>query len=140
MFTNGWMKYGAPGLLMGLVLAGGTGGRGPAALAQGTGQVQTPIPLPTARTTSPSSPDANNAGTIAFTSSAGNAAQFLTIIDTKSRAFAVYRIDPSNPKGSVKLEAVRQYQWDLRLAEYNNLPPEVAAIESTVKSLGQPKP
>ena len=48
----------------------------------------------------------------------------------------VYRIDPSNPKGMIKLEAARQYQWDLKLSEYNNLPPDVAAIESTVKSLG----
>ena len=68
---------------------------------------------------------------------AGNA-QFLYLIDTRARAFAVYRVDPSNPKGTVKLEAARQYQWDLKLAEYNNLPPDVSAIESTVKSLGQP--
>jgi len=62
----------------------------------------------------------------------------LYVIDTRSRAFAVYRVDPTNPKGTVKLEAARQYQWDLKLAEYNNQPPEVAAIESTVKTLGPP--
>jgi hypothetical protein len=44
----------------------------------------------------------------------------------------VYRVDPQNPKGSLKLEAARQYRWDLKLAEYNNLPPEVSAIESMV--------
>jgi len=65
-------------------------------------------------------------------------AQLLYLVDTRGHAFAVYRIDPTNPKGTVKLEAARHYQWDLKLAEYNNQPPEVAAIESTVKTLGQP--
>jgi len=58
--------------------------------------------------------------------------QIVTVVDTKAQAFAVYRIDPQNPKGTVKLEAVRQYRWDLKLTEYNNLPPEVTAIESMV--------
>jgi len=65
-------------------------------------------------------------------------AQLLYLVDTRGHSFAVYRIDPTNPKGTVKLEAARHYQWDLKLAEYNNQPPEVAAIESTVKTLGQP--
>jgi len=82
-------------------------------------------------------PPVESFGTVAFSSTGGNA-QFLYLIDTRAHAFAVYRVDPSNPKGTVKLEAARQYQWDLKLAEYNNLPPEVSAIESTVKSLGQP--
>ena len=138
-----WFRFGAPGLVLGLGLAWGLEGRGIALQAQS--QSPTSIPLPSAaperiRTTPPVLPDASGSGTIAFSSQLGNTAQFLTIIDTKTRAFAVYRIDPTNSKGSVKLEAVRQYQWDLKLAEYNNQPPEVAAIESTVKSLGQPKP
>jgi hypothetical protein len=86
-----------------------------------------------------SSPTAEANGTIAFTSSLGGTAQLLYLIDTRTKAFTVYRIDPSNPKGTVKLEAARQYHWDLKLSEYNNLPPEVSAIESTVKSLGQPQ-
>ncbi len=56
------------------------------------------------------------------------------MIDTKAQALAVYRVDPQNPKGSVKLEAARQYRWDLKLAEYNNQPPDVASIESMVGS------
>jgi len=83
-------------------------------------------------------PPVESFGTVAFSSTAGGNAQFLYLIDPRAHAFAVYRVDPSNPKGTVKLEAARQYQWDLKLAEYNNLPPEVSAIESTVKSLGQP--
>ena len=61
-----------------------------------------------------------------------NGGQLFTVIDTRNQAFAVYRLDPQNTKGSVKLEAVRQYRYDLKLTEYNNLPPEVAAVESMV--------
>jgi hypothetical protein len=74
----------------------------------------------------------NDNSTTVVTSSAPGGGQFLYVFDTKSQAFAIYRVDPSNPKGSVKLEAVRQYRWDLKLSEYNNLPPEVSAIESMV--------
>ena len=71
-------------------------------------------------------------GTIAFTSGGNGSAQLLYLIDTKSQAFAVYRVDPQNGQGSVKLEATRQYRWDLKLAEYNNQAPDVASIESMV--------
>ena len=55
-------------------------------------------------------------GTLALvTSPTAGSAQLLYLIDTKSRAFAIYRVDPTNPKGTVKLEAARQYQWDLKL-------------------------
>ena len=131
----GWVRYGLPGLVLGLVLAWGLEGRGPIARAQGPGSS---IPMPNAgRAAAAATPPAESSGTIAFSSPAGGNGQFLYLIDTRSHAFAVYRVDPSNPKGTVKLEAARQYQWDLKLTEYNNLPPEVAAIESTVKSLGQ---
>lgn len=77
-------------------------------------------------------------GTLALVASPGGAVQWLYLIDTRSRAFAIYRLDPSNPKGSVKLEAARQYQWDLKLEHYNNQAPEPGAIESMVRSLAQP--
>ena len=79
--------------------------------------------------------DAN--GTLAWSPRPRARAQWLYLIDTKTRAFAIYRVDPSNPKGTVKLEAARQYQWDLKLDHYNNQAPEPAAIESTVKALAQ---
>jgi len=63
--------------------------------------------------------------------------QWLYLIDTRTQAFAIYRVDPTNHNGSVKLEAARQYQWDLKLDHYNNLAPEPAAIESTVKAMAQ---
>ena len=85
---------------------------------------------PPALAQSPASGEAS--GTIAFTSGGNGSAQILYLIDTKTQAFAVYRVDPQNAKGTVKLEAARQYRWDLKLAEYNNQPPDVASIESMV--------
>ena len=76
-------------------------------------------------------------GTIAFTSTSnGSPAQMLYLIDTKNQSFAVYRVDPSGAKGSgsLKLEAARQYKWDLRLSEFNNQQPEVNAVEGMVKA------
>jgi hypothetical protein len=104
------------GLLAGLAIAWSFGaGRAPSAHAQG--QAAPPA----------------EAGTIAFTAAGPNGAgQHLYVIDTKTQAFAVYRVDPHDPKGAVRLEAARQYRWDLKLAEFNNQEPQVATIEAMV--------
>lgn len=96
------------GLLVAVLLSGG---RGPMAQAQ----------------SSPTSGEAS--GTIAFTTSSTSGSPLLFLIDTREKAFGVYRVDAQ--KGSVKLEAARPYRYDLKL-EYNNLPPEVAAVEAMV--------
>lgn len=77
---------------------------------------------------------AESSGTIAFTAGGNGSAQMLYLIDTKTQAFAVYRVDPQNGKGTIKLEATRQYRWDLKLTEYNNQAPDVSMIESMVAS------
>jgi hypothetical protein len=119
------------------VLAGVFQGRGPEVRAQNAPGAAAPA---ADRAKPAAVMGSDPSGTIALTVPApGGSGQWLTLIDTKTRAFAVYRVDPANPKGAVKLEAARQYQWDLKLDEYNNQEPSVAAIESTVKSLGQPK-
>lgn len=129
---SGVARYGLPGLLLGLTLMGGIGAaRGPASQAQAE---TTPGGNP-ARPGMVPAGDAS--GTIAFTSPAGGSAQLLYLIDTKTRAFTVYRVDPANVEGTVKLVGARQYQWDLKLTQYNNQQPEVAAIESMVKTLGR---
>jgi len=74
-------------------------------------------------------------GTLALIANPAGSVQWLYLIDTKKRAFAVYRLDPANPKGMVKLEASRQYRWDLELEQYNNQAPEPADIEARVKAL-----
>ena len=139
MEWRGWVRYGAPGLVLGVALAWGLEGRGPVARAQVQGPAGIPMPVPVDRSRPAAVASGEASGTIALTTPTGNGAQMLFLVDTRARAFAAYRVEPGNPKGTVKLEAARQYQWDLRLDEYNNQEPNVAAIESTVKSLGRPK-
>ena len=115
---QGWgesARHGSLGLLAGLALAAMLGGgRAPTVGAQPT--------------------VAEAAGTIALTTQTGGTSpvQWLYLIDTRARSFAVYRVDPQNPKGAVKLEATRRYEYDLKLAEFNNQAPDVAAIEAMV--------
>lgn len=135
MPLRGWsgvVRYGVPGLLLGLAVMGGFGNvRGPSALAEG---------LPGAeRSRAAAAAGSDAPGTIAFTTmSNGGTSQLLYLIDTKAHAFAIYRIDPSNSKGAVQLAGSRQYQWDMKLSEYNNAQPDVASVESMIKTLGQP--
>jgi len=142
---RGVARYGLPGLILGGAVSWVAGARGPEASAQtGPGGPaiqagQAPRPLDPTRAPLAAG---EAGGTIAFATSApASSGQFLYLVDTKARAFAVYRVEPNNPKGTVKLEAARQYEWDLRLEHYNNQAPEPSAIEATVKALpkaGQP--
>lgn len=115
---DGWgrsARHGGLGLVAGLALAAMFGG----------GRVPTVGAQPTV---------AETAGMIALTTQSGGSSpvQWLYLIDTRNRSFAVYCVDPKNPKGAVKLEATRRYEYDLKLAEFNNQAPDVAAIEAMV--------
>jgi len=78
----------------------------------------------------------DGSGLIAFTSPGPEGMQWLYLIDTRTQAFAVYRVDGHEKAGMVKLAAARKYRWDLMLTEYNNQPPQPSAIESSVLSGG----
>ncbi len=118
---SAWVRCGLPGLLAGVALAAILcGWRGSSVHAQ--------APAPGAAGSGP--------GTFAFTSAGPGTSQFLYLVDTRAQSFAVYRVDPQGTKGTLKLEAARQYRWDMMLAEYNNQPPEVGAVESMVRSTG----
>jgi hypothetical protein len=141
---NGWLRYGLPGLVVGALASSFGGSRAPVAVAQGgpgiDPGVNAGVRLPVDPSRGGIRPIATGetSGTMALLASSNvGSTQWLYMIDTKAHAFALYRIDPSNPKekGIVKLEAARQYQWDLKLDHYNNQAPEPAAIEATVKSL-----
>ena len=123
---GGWARYGLPGAVLGATLAiWGAGGHTPEARAQvAAGQRG-------------QAGGGDSAGTFAFTAALGapSQGQMLYLIDTKAQAFAVYRVDPGNQRGAVKLEAARRYGQDLKLSEYNNAPPEVSAIESMVRTV-----
>jgi hypothetical protein len=140
---KGVVRFGLPGLLLGLVLAWASGIRGPEVAAQtgsgGSGASNSGTARASDGTRGPSSRpvaggDVN--GTLALITTVGPS-QWLYLVDTKDRAFAIYRIDPLNPKGTVKLEASRQYKWDLKLEHYNNQAPEPDAIKATVETLAR---
>ena len=146
--ASGMSRYGLVGLVLGIALSWVAGVRGPEASAQqtdrgGASGAQAGATRP-AEGNRPQPPRPNTTGesngTLALiTGSSGGAGQtqWLYLIDTKARAFALYRIDPTNSKGIVKLEASRQYEWDLKLEHYNNQPPEPDAIKATVQTLSR---
>jgi hypothetical protein len=148
---SGAARFGLPGLIMGIAVSWIGGARGPEAAAQTGPGADASVPAglgqrPNEAARMPRLPGQSRplasgeaGGTMAFVASPGGTAQWLYLIDTNTRAFAVYRVDPSNPggKGVVKLEAARQYQFDLKLEHYNNQAPEPAAIEATVKATAQ---
>jgi hypothetical protein len=118
MTRSGWiaaLRYAGMGLVAGVALT-----------VTWTGGQWSPIRAQAAP------PPAESAGTIAMTAPGPGSSQLLYLIDTKNQVFAVYRVDPQELKGTVKLEAARLYRWDLKLGEFNNQPPEVAAVESMV--------
>jgi hypothetical protein len=114
------IRYGLPGVMIGVALAFWAGSRGASAQAQA------------------GVPAVESNGTIAFTSpSPGGSSQLLYLIDTRAQSFAVYRVDSQGGRGagSVKLEAARQYRYDLKLSSYNNQSPDVSAVEAMVRTI-----
>ncbi len=142
---SGLARFGLPGLALGIVIAWGTSFRGePAAAQQAPGGSARPAysgatagsRSETAKSQPSRTVAANDqAGTLALIANPTGPIQWLYLIDTKQKSFAVYRIDPMNPKGSVKLEASRKYRWDLELDEYNNQGLEPSDVEARVKAL-----
>jgi len=142
---SGWARFGLPGLALGLAIAWGTGSRGREAAAQQApgGSTRPASPAgggygrPETTKGQPARALASNdqGGTLALIADPTGATQWLYLIDTKQKSFAIYRIDPGNPKGSVKLEASRKYRWDLELDEYNNHGLEPTAVEARVRAM-----
>jgi hypothetical protein len=139
---SGVARFGLPGVVLGMALAWGSSFRGERASAQ-TGD-----PRPLASSGGPARPaeatkpqpaktvaGSDSNGTLALVTNSLGSVQWLYLIDTKKRAFAVYRIDPANAKGTVKLEASRQYRWDLELDQYNNQGLEPSDVEARVMAL-----
>jgi hypothetical protein len=81
---------------------------------------------------------ANPGGLIAFTSPAeARGQQFLYVVDTRQQVFCLYRLD--EPQGTIRLEAARNFGWDLKFEEFNNDPPKVDAIKGLL-SQGKSSP
>jgi hypothetical protein len=131
-------------MVVGVALAWISGVRGPEAAAQTGASTAPPAHTAAGRPSEGARGPAarplaggDSNGTLALITSTTGSSQWLYLIDTKDRAFAVYRIDSTNSKGIVKLEASRQYKWDLKLEHYNNQAPEPDAIKATVETLAR---
>jgi hypothetical protein len=145
---SGVARFGLPGLALGVMLAWGTGFRGePAAAQTDPGRARSAGPAGSTRPQEAAKPQPSRvvasgdaAGTLALIANPTGPIQWLYLIDTKKRAFAVYRVDLNNSKGAVKLEAARQYRWDLELDQYNNQGLEPSDVEARVKALATSTP
>lgn len=109
------LGYGLPGAFLGLALAWALGGSAARGVHAETGSASSANGLMSLTISAPGDPGTTR----------------LVLIDPRSQAMAVYKIDGFKG-GSIKLEAARQFGSDLKLSEYNNLPPEVAAVEAMV--------
>ena len=145
-----WVRFGLPGVVLGVLMTWAWEFHGEPAAAQG--------PAASGRTTSggatqgrstppPAAPATKNVtsgesgGLLALIATPnGTAGQWLYLIDTKKRAFAIYRVEPNNPQGCVKLEASRQFRWYLDLDQYNNQGLEPADVKARVEALTHSNP
>lgn len=67
-------------------------------------------------------------GVIAFSTPAPDGANLVTVIDSRQRAMAVYRIDALT--GKIKLLSARNITWDLQLMQLNSESPQPQDIRS----------
>lgn len=147
------MRFGLPGMVLGVLVTWGWAFLGDRAAAQGPGstarsnagvatQGGRPVPSSGAQPSTKGTTVGEAGGIVAMISSpqSSGPAQWLYLIDTKKRAFAIYRVDPTNPQGSVKLEASRQFRWDLDLDQYNNQGLEPADVKARVEAVNRSNP
>lgn len=141
---SGFVRYGLPGMVLGIFVSWCCGSKIEPAAAQAqnvyrqgaTGAPRAAEPSRGAARGVVSGESGGILALIATPGGIGNPAQWLYLIDTKKRAFAIYRVgDPSNSKGTVKLEAARQFRWDLELDQYNNQGLEPADVKARVDAL-----
>lgn len=143
---GGWVRYGLPGLVLGILMSWGAGFHGEPATARAQNATDRPPGaspgrgVPSATAKGVTSGEAGGILALIASPSAVPPVQWLYLIDTKKRSFAIYRVDPTNPQGCVKLEASRQFRWDLDLDEYNNQGLEPADVKARVDALSRSNP
>lgn len=141
---GGWARYGLPGLALGMLMSWGAGFHGEpvgarAQNAPGRFGPEGPAAQP-AGAKGVTSAEAGGILALITNPSSVPPVQWLYLIDTKKRSFAVYRVDPTNPQGSVKLEASRQFRWDLELDDYNNQGLVPADVKARVEAVNRSNP
>lgn len=147
-FDSGALRFGIPGIVLGIFLAWVCGSHQDRAEAQAQGSptVSRQAGAIQGRAGDPGRPQpargvvaGESGGIMALVSDAAQSPyQWLYLIDTRKKAFALYKVD--SIKGNVKLEASRQFRWDLELDQYNNVGLEPADVKARVDALSQTNP
>ncbi len=115
------LRYGVPGVILGIVVWAALG-TGRVLEAQGVG----------GRPGVPSKEfDTSSASGVIVTTVASGMNQRMFIVDTKKQVIAVYDFSAK----SMRLVAIRRYQADLGLTEFNNDEPRVSDIQKTLESM-----
>lgn len=68
---------------------------------------------------------------IVVPNSVGDKTQMLTVVDPRQRALAVYHVDATS--GKISLKSVRNIQWDLQISDLNNENPLPEQIRSLLE-------
>jgi hypothetical protein len=115
------LRYGVPGLILGIVFWS-VFGTGRVLEAQGVG----------GRPGLPSKDfDTSSTSGVIVTTIASGMNQRMFVVDTKKQVIAVYDFSAK----SMRLVAIRRYQADLGLTEFNNDEPRVSDIQKTLESM-----
>lgn len=67
-------------------------------------------------------------GLVVHTAASGEGGQLVIMVDPQTRVMAVYHVDGSN--GKVSLRSVRNLQWDLLIEEFNGGTPSPREIRT----------
>lgn len=92
------------------------------------GAVEAPRPVASPVLSSPR-PVGPDTGILALQAVGTDGAPLVTVIDTRQRTMAVYRVDAT--QGRIKLLSVRNLQWDLQMTYFNSdapLPQEIRSL------------
>lgn len=79
----------------------------------------------------PSHRGKTDAQLIAFSVSAGEGRQQITLIDPIARVMSVYHVETAS--GEIALKSVRRFQWDLQMEEFNGVTPSPRDIRSLLE-------
>jgi hypothetical protein len=146
------MRFGLPGMALGVLVTWGwtlsderaaaqVPGQGPRSAASGGSTQGRPVASPGAQPAKAATMgEAGGILALVSASQGTGPSQWLYLIDTKKRAFAIYLVDPMNPQGCVKLQASRQFRWDLELDQYNNQGLEPADVKARVDAMNRSNP
>ena len=86
-----------------------------------------------AQRTAPAVPAAGaaNGEMVVLPTIVGEKTQLLTVVDPRLRVLGVYHIDLAT--GVITLKSVRNMQWDLQMADFNNEKPHPQEIRSMLE-------